>query len=39
VNLVLNKTYSSDREIIGKFLEAKLDPQKMQELRELFKPI
>ncbi len=39
VNLVLNKTYSSDREIIGKFFEAKIDPQKMEELKELFKPL
>jgi ADP-ribose pyrophosphatase len=36
--LVLNKTYSSDRGIIHKFFEAKLDQQKMEELKELFKP-
>jgi ADP-ribose pyrophosphatase len=31
--------YFAEKEIIVKFLEAKLDPKKMEELKELFKPI
>jgi 8-oxo-dGTP pyrophosphatase MutT (NUDIX family) len=38
IEMAIDKNFS-EREIISKFFEAKLDPKKMQELKELFKPL
>jgi hypothetical protein len=32
-------TYFAEREVVLKFIEAKFDPKKKEELKELFKPL
>ncbi|MEI7709512.1 MAG: NUDIX hydrolase [bacterium] len=39
VGMIIGHPTAFDKEIVVKFFEAKLDPKKMEELKELFKPL
>ena len=40
IEVAINKdTYFAEQEIVSKFFEAKFDPKKKEELKELFKPL